>query len=254
MRLRRRLALPLLAAPLLFTAALCSSGSDCKRCIDVVTTVPFSAGESHSYTLQRDNKDIGTTVLSVDAADGQLVLKEASSDDKGNSDVSTVTVDPATLKPISGHREVTDSHQRRVLESSYEATDKDCSSKIVVQLQQQNFKPPDADKADSTRSNPLCVPEHAYDNDSSLFLWRTIKFEKGYEASYKTVLTNRRTTQIIDLLVKDQVHISTPAGDFDAWLVNITAEASTQQAWYATTPDHRLLEYNNDGLIFLLTQ
>lgn len=252
MRMPRRLALPLLAAPLLFAAALCSSGSDCKRCVDVVTTVPFAAGDTHAYTLERDNENIGTTVLSVESADGHLVLHESSTDDKGNSDDSAVTVDGTTLKPVSGHREVTDKDQRRTLDSGYEATDKDCSSKMVVQLKQENFKPPDADKPDSTRSNPLCVPEHAYDNDTSLFLWRTIKFEKGYEASYKTVLTNRRTTQTIDLLVKDQVRLTTRAGDVDAWLVNINAEATTQQAWFATTPDHRLLQYNNDGLLFIL--
>lgn len=254
MMLSRRGALSLLAAPLIFIAASCSSGDDCKRCVDVVSSVPFSGAESHTYKLQRDDKDLGTTVLSIETSGGNFVLKEASTDDKGNSDTSTVTVEQATLKPISGHREVTDKDQRRVLDSTYSGTDKDCSSKIVVKLEQNVYKPPDAAEADSTRSSPLCVPEHAYDNDSSLFLWRTIKFEKGYEASYKTVLTNRRTTQIIDVLVREQQRVSVPAGDFDAWLVEITAERTTQRAWFATTPDHRLLEYNNDGLIFLLQQ
>lgn len=242
----------LLALPMVFVAALCSSAKECKRCVDVVDRVPFSASESYTYSLQRDDKQIGTTVLSVEPSGGQFVLRQTSSDDKGNSDTSTVTVEQNTLKPISGHREVVDKDQRRVLDTAYESVDKDCSSKMVVKIKQEVYKPPDAGKPDSTRSNPLCVPEHAYDNDISLFLWRSIKFEKGYEASYQSVLANRRTTQIIDVLVKDQVRITTPAGDFDAWLVNITAESSTQQAWFATTPDHRLLEYNNDGLIFLL--
>lgn len=254
MRLSPRHTLPLLAAPLLFVAALCGTGNDCTRCSDIVSSVPFSSGETHTYKLQRDDKDLGTTVLSVETNGGNFVLKQASTDDKGNSDTSSITVEQATLKPISGHREVTDKDQRRVLDSAYAGTDKDCSAKIVVQLEQNVYKPPDASDPDSTRKNPLCVPEHAYDNDSSLFLWRTITFEKGYQTSYKTVLTNRRTTQIIDILVREQQRVSVPAGDFDAWLVEITAERTTQRAWFATTPDHRLLEYNNDGLIFLLRQ
>ncbi len=252
--MRRLRLLPLLiAAPMIFGAAICSSGNNCIRCTDVVSSVPFSAAETHTYVLQRDNKEIGTTVLSVEPSGGNLVLKQASSDDKGNSDTSVLTVEQATLKPIGGHREVVDKDQKRVLDSAYEGIDKDCSSKMVVKLKQQVFKPPEpSDKPTSTRSSPLCVPEHAYDNDSSLFLWRSITFQKGYQAAYRSVLTNRRTTQVIDFLVKDQQRITTPAGDFDAWLVLITAEQSTQQAWFATTPDHRLLQYNNDGLIFLL--
>ena len=251
MRVPRRFALLLLAAPLLL-ASVCSSATDCKRCTDVVSTVPFSGAESQTYKLQREGKDIGTTVVSVEPSGGNFVLKQASSDDKGNSDTSAVTVEQATLKPISGHREVIDDKQRRVLDTQYEAIDKDCSSKMVVRIEQEVYQPPDADKPDSTRKNPLCVPEHSYDNDTSLFVWRTIKFEKGYTASYQAILTNRRDTQIIDLVVKDQVKVSVPAGEFDAWLVQITADQTTQQAWFATTPDHRLLEYNNDGLVFLL--
>jgi hypothetical protein len=254
MRAPRRFALLTLLAPMLFAAALCSSGNPCSRCVDIVSTVPFSGAESHTYKLQRDDKEIGKTVLSIEPSGSTFVLKQESSDDSGNADTSSVTVDQATLKPVSGHREVVDSGQRRVLDTAYEAIDKDCSSKLVVKLKQEVFKPAAAEKPDSTRSNPLCVPQHAYDNDTSLFLWRAIKFEKGYVASYQTVLTNRRTTQVIDLLVKDQQRVSTPAGDFDAWLVEITAERTTQQAWYATTPDHRLLKYNNDGLIFLLQE
>ena len=253
MRTPRRFALLLIVAPMLFAAALCSSGSACSRCVDIVSTVPFSGAESHTYTLQRNDKEIGKTVLSIEPSGDTFVLKQESSDDQGNADSSSVTVEQATLKPVSGHREVIDKEQRRVLDATYENIDKDCSSKLVVKLKQEVFKPAAAEMPDSTRSNPLCVPAHAYDNDTSLFVWRALKFDKGYTASYQTVLTNRRATQVIDLLVKDQQRVSTPSGDFDAWLVQIDADQTTQQAWYATTPDHRLLKYNNDGLIFLLT-
>ena len=37
------------------------------------------------------------------------------------------------------------------------------------------------------RQSGLSVPEHSYDNDSSLFLWRTIDFREGYEARYITI-------------------------------------------------------------------
>ena len=37
-------------------------------------------------------------------------------------------------------------------------------------------------------------------------------------------------------------------------LVDIKADANTQQAWFAATDDHRLLRYNNGSLVFVLTQ
>jgi len=223
---------------------------------DVVTTVPWRAPESHTYRLESDGNKKGDAVLSVDTEGDHLVLKQLFSDDKGNTDESTANVDPSTLKPLSSRREIVDkdNNTRVVAEAEYQTPAKDCSKDIVVQIKQTNFKPPDADNPDSERSSPLCVPEHAYDNDASLFLWRTIRFEKGYNVTYNTIIADRRLQQGVTLMVKDRTTIDTDAGKMDAWLVDIKADANTQQAWFATTDDHRLLRYNNGSLVFVLTE
>ena len=153
---------------------------------------------------------------------------------------------------MSSRREVIDKDTRSLAEASYEDVDKDCSSKRIVHVKQSVFKPATDDNPDSTRSSPLCVPAHSYDNDSSLFIWRTIKFEKGYTASYNTIIADRRLKQGVTLFVRDQTQIDTRDGKTDAWLVDIKADANTQQAWFATTPDHKLLRYNNGTLEFVL--
>src|SRR3989304_3489135 len=43
---------------------------------------------------------------------------------------------------------------------------------------------------------PLRLEEHYYENESSLFLWRTIDFEDGYKASYHSVLSNFRQNNL----------------------------------------------------------
>lgn len=256
MRIARWRALVLSAPALLFAASACLSTGVCRGCQDIVTTVPFQAGETYTYQLLQDDKPKGDFELDAVAdGSGRLVLKQLSNDGQGNSDNSQVTVDAATLKPISGQREVTDSSQRTLLETSYDAIDKSkCGSGIVVNVKQSVFKPPADATPSSVRSNPRCAPEFGYDNDTSLFIWRTIKLEKGYTVTYRTVLTNRQTDQIVTLTVKDQTQVTTPAGTFDAWYVEITADESTQQAWVATTPDRRILRYQNANLTFLLAK
>ena len=74
----------------------------------------------HTYQLQQNGKDKADFKTTVTADGGNLVLKQISTDDKGNSDTTAVTVDAATLKPKSGSRDVIDSSQRTLLESSYD--------------------------------------------------------------------------------------------------------------------------------------
>ncbi len=160
-----------------------------------------------------------------------------------------------TLKPITQNRSITDSELRNVVDSSYETVSPDeCDDSMIARIKQTTYNPPTATDPSSERSNPLCVPEHAYDNDSSLFIWRTIKFEKDYHVRYQTVLTNRRDIQTVELTVADKTEIDVPAGHFEVWLVIVQADQRSQSAWFTTSADHTLVKYDNDTLEFLMTE
>ena len=104
------------------------------------------------------------------------------------------------------------------------------------------------------RQTGLSVPEYAYDNDTSLFLWRTLPFADGYEASYVTVITNRRSRQDVVLNVRGKETVTVPAGTFECWRLEISTENARQVAWYADTPSRPLVKYDNDrDVIFELT-
>ena len=251
---RSRLAVFVTAAVISIVAAGCGASSDsCGSCSDIVAQIPWSAPESHTYTLKIDGKERGRTTLTIAKDSHAYALTQRSEDDAGNSDESTVRADSATLKPIANTHVVIDKSQKRVANAVYEDVDKDCDSKRVVKITQDVFEPPDETTPDNTRRSPLCVPEHAYDNDSSLFLWRTVKFEKGYKATYYAVLPGRRDTQIISLEVHDIVD-KTPLGDGKAWEVRLFADQINQRAWFSTEPDHKLLAYQNDNYLFLLNE
>lgn len=239
---------------MLVVAGACNTTNTGSPRADVVTQIPWTAPETHTYELRVNNELKATTTLSI-AKDGDaFVLTQHTADDSGNIDESITRVDSTTLKPLANTHSISDKSQRRVADAAYEDVDKDCGSKRVVRITQNTYKPPAAEKPDSTRSNPLCVPEHAYDNDSSLFLWRTLKFEKGYTVTYAAVFSNRRDTQAVTLTVKDKLKMKTPAGEIETWQVDLNADQVTQQAWFATTPDHKLVAYQNESFFFRLIE
>ena len=236
---------PLAALALLVAATACADeGGIATR--DIVATIPWSDGEAPlTYSIVDDGKERGRATLSITREDGHVLLEQSSSDGEGNSDVSVVTADPATLKPLAMRRTVINEDGRAVVDASYEAE--------IVRIRQTNFDPPDETTPDNTRENPLRLPEHGYENHSSLFLWRTITFEENYTVTYTTIISNRRETQDVTLTVVGRERVETPAGQFDAWHLRIEPEESdAQDAWYATSPEHRLLVYDNNDSVFLL--
>ncbi len=248
----KRLATLLSVACCLVSAAACSTLEKPKT-VDIVSAIPWTAPETLTYTLRDDDKVVGETTLSVERQGETFVLTQHSSDDKGNVDEASVVVDAATLKPISATRSITDEDQRNVAAATYEASD-DCDSGLVVRIEEQEFDPPDETTPSVPRRAPLCLPDdHAYDNDTSLFLWRTIRFEEGFLENYTTVLTGTRRTQTVRIEVIHRT-TDTPIGDRDAWLVQISADGKNQRAWFSADAAHELLAYQNDSFTFELRE
>ncbi|MBI5288244.1 MAG: hypothetical protein HY873_04660 [Chloroflexi bacterium] len=243
--------LPLLSAACLLLLAACST-LEKPETSDIVSTIPWTAPEEHTYTLTDDDKVVGETSLSIQQEGDTLVLTQRSSDDNGNVDEASVVVDAATLKPRSATRSITDEDQREVAVSTYEASE-DCDSGLVVRIEEQVFDPPDETTPEIPRRAPLCVPEHSYDNDTSLFLWRTIPFEERYLKNYTTILTGTRRKQTVRIEVIHRTS-DTPAGDYDSWLVQISADGKNQRAWFSAEPDHRLIAYQNDAFTFKIKE
>lgn len=249
-RTRGRYVAPLLVLAGSIVAAVgCGSEGAGPTRAAIVQEIRFDAPRSYRYILtNRDREEQGRGTLTVVEDDGNLAFRQAFSDDEGNSDEALLTVDAETLEPIAGRRTIVDEERRSVVDTQYEELD---DGSYGVCILQQRYDPPDDDEPSSTRSSPLKVPPNAYDNDSSLWIWRTIRFEQDYTVTYTAVIANRRLKRPVTLRVRRQERIKTPAGEFDAWLVGIESEGQTHDAWFATTPDHKLLVYDNDQTVFL---
>jgi hypothetical protein len=262
MRRVPRVILALLAASALAFTLACDNLEE-PETQDIVSTIPWGDNETLTYRLYEDDELIGSTTLTVERDGETYILTQRSTDPDGNIDEASVVVDDETLKPFTGTRNIVDSERREVAASCYEyvgghecGDDVDatqCDDEAVVRIEERVYKPPDESTPDVPRRAPLCIPPHAYDNDTSLFIWRTIPFAEDYLANYKTVLTGTRRTQTVRIEVISRT-TDTPLGERDAWLVQISADGKNQRAWFDAESPHEILAYQNEGFTFELEE
>ena len=209
---------------------------------DIVYNIPWSDEERAEYILldHSSQEECGTGTLTVERQGDryQFVLSFINEE---NSDVSTVIVDDETLQPFSVRRERVINGETEAVEGEYDRDEK------VIRVVEYTGD-------DDPREVPRRLDEEVYyDNESSIFIWRTIRFEEGYEAKYNTVLVNQGgALREIRLRVREKEEITVPAGTFLAWRVDINADDVEQVAFFADTPEHQLLFYDNSLQIFQL--
>ncbi len=228
------LAAPLLAvvAPLILSLGCQSSTSP--QTSDIVSVVPWPDTENLTYLLKdkKSGQVIARGALGVAPEGGQTRLSQRFTT-TDHSDESSVLVDSKTLKPVSGTRVIVGPNQREEVSSTY--------SEGQVTIKQ------------GEKQSGLKVPDHSYDNDTSLFLWRTLDFHDGFTARYVTIITNRRSRQDVTVSVSGPEQVIVQAGQFSAWKVDVRTSNAHQMAWYADTPTRPLVKYDNDlGTIYEL--
>jgi len=103
-----------------------------------------------------------------------------------------------------------------------------------------------ADEAD------LALRSHAYDNESSLWLWRAVALTEGYEEAYVSASALDRTQQTVALKVPQQEQVEVPAGKFEAWRILLRNGRAVRTAWISLDAPHRILRWDNGETIFEL--
>ena len=171
-------------------------------------------------------------------ADGNYKLSLKFQDGE-NYDTSEAVVDATTLKPVSVHRDRLVDGEHKELNATYDPV-----ANVVTITEV---------KDGGERGVPHRLKDNYYDNDSSLFLWRAIPFVAGYVDIYRTIVTGSGEQQVVHIEVKRKEQIVVPAGTFDTWRLDIESRDNKQVAWYADTPEHPLVQYDNGIQLFRLT-
>ena len=215
-------------------AGACSGGTP-DAADRIVARVPFASGERMTYALHDSaGALVGHGVLSVTAHPAGLALgQQYARPDEQPNDTSTVVVEATTLAPRTVERIVaSDGHTYR---ATYAADGSD------VALVRDDEKP-----------RTLSLPSDAYDNESSLWLWRTAELREGYRARYVSVNAVERTRQVVSLTVTGRERVEVPAGTFETWRLQVRNGRATRVAWIHVDAPHELVQWDNGTLLFKL--
>jgi hypothetical protein len=192
-------------------------------------------GERLKYSvLDRLGVAIGEGVLSTDReGDGWLfdqIFESTPADSAPNRDTSTVAT-TAEMLPLWSERVIdrADAPESYRFEYDHEAEE---GISLVTR-----------DGDEERREVRLRTP--VYDNESSVWLWRTLELGEGFEARYVSLSPLDRSQQTVSLAVTDRVEVEVPAGTFETWRLQVRSGRATGVAWIEVAAPHRVVLWDN---------
>jgi predicted acyl esterase len=233
-----RLPVVVAVAIVLAFALACKSEESAISGRAVVGSVPWPATEEARYRLLDGDDELGTGVLTIEAG-GERTTFRQTFESEDFDDQTTAVADSETLEPFSTARVIDGPEGERRWEVAYEN-----GTAVVSQRSDED-----------EREDRLSVPANSYESWTDVFLWRTIEFREGYETTYVDVLTaTLAKPQVISqaLKVSGKEKVEVPAGEFEAWRLEISSDDGDQTAWYADTAERPLVRYDNGSLVFEL--
>lgn len=224
---------------LLILTAACSTTEDLEP-NDVVSAVAWQVPDTATYRVLDDDDEIGIMELSIEAEGSDALQFRQYFDfpDRGFTNEAIVVTD-AELQPASA--------DFRVEGPDGELT---CAA-VYADGEVQVHRVGEDGERDDTKD----VPDIIYDSWSDLFVWRTIDFSEDYDEKYADSLScTLDRTQVIntELRVKGIEEVEVAAGTFEAWRLEIKSGGATQNAWFTTDDERRLVKYDNGNLVFEL--
>ncbi len=247
---RRALVLACAAAALALVA--CAGASPSGDTEDVVTQIPFGPGERLVYAIRNEaGTRLGTGTFSVVGQDGRLSLRqeyEEAAPPPGmppNSDAGAVEVDPTTLKPLSGSRQIERRVGNQAPTDGYTWTYGESNGKDVLRSNviKHDGKPSMKD---------ITLRAHYYDNETSLWLWRTLAFSEGYEKFYVSANAVEQQQHTVNLSIRQRETVEVPAGTFEAWRLIFRNGRAVRTAWVNVNAPHEVVKWDNGELLFVL--
>lgn len=217
--------------PFLLLLLVACQGSVTTQVVPIAYQLP--PHERSTYQMVSDTgANLGQVGLSTDLTGSQLHLQIHIQAANGSVNDTVSVVDPRGLEPEQVNRSVSVSHQRYSVQSIY------AGGKLTTTLRHGTI----------ARTHHQTEPETAYDDQESLFLWRTLNFQPGYQVRYIDVVVNPETGGINSPVATAEVarkeNVTTPFGSYEAWRVEFRAGGFVNTAWYEDGPQRRLVRYS----------
>ncbi len=226
--------------------AACSSSSRVAETDSVVSQVAFIDGERYEYRLvDRDGEVAGTGTFTTDRDDDTWLLTQTYLNTEGVAvDESRVVVDAATLQPRSTERVIVRDGETEVVTATYEAGTEVGRSVRSTRVTHAR------DGGESERT--IDINAYDYEDQSSLWLWRSLALGEGLDVRYTTVDPREGGRVTANVVQIDRQTLETPEGAFDTWLLQIRTGRETVNVWIHVDAPHEVVRFDNGRLFFEL--
>lgn len=223
--------------------AACGGSAPVAQTDPVVSGIPFVDGERYVYRLvDRDGVDVGTGTFTTGRDDGAWVLTQTYANDvRVVVDESIVVVDAGTLQPRTTERVITQGDEVEVVVATY---GDDADGARTVRATHVD--------GDDERTRTIEMGEYDYEDQSSLWLWRTLALGEGLDARYTTVDPREGGRVTANVMQVDRQTLETPAGAFDTWVLQIRTGRETVNVWIHVEAPHQVVRFDNGRLFFEL--
>jgi hypothetical protein len=215
-------AIPLLAA---------CSGSSSPQVVPIAQPLPDSESLDYALLDTQDNV-IGGATLSITRQGANLLLRQLYTQKDGSTDDHLVTVDAASMRPVSSERKIASADLHTSVRADY-------TSNSVSAIAN--------DGKEHKQSQKLTVP--GYDDGESFFLMRAVKFENSYSVHFADVAVDAKSANISRVLAQIRVagkaQVKVQGKAFTAWEVLFSGAGRDATAWFEEAPGRRLLRYAN---------
>ncbi len=241
-RARRGLVAVVLVALAALLAA-CASSTRVAETDSVVSRVALIDGEAFEYRLiDLDSEVVGTGTFTTRRDDDTWVLTQTYENASGVVvDESIVVVDAETLQPRSTERVITRDGEVEVVTAAYE----DAGDGRTVRATHL--------EGEDERTRTIDINEHDYEDQSSLWLWRTLALGEGLDVRYTSVDPREGGRVTANVMQVDRQELETPFGlTYDTWVLQIRTGRETVNVWIHVEPPHQVVRFDNGRLFFEL--
>ena len=105
---------------------------------------------------------------------------------------------------------------------------------------------------DDEQTRTIEIGAHDYEDQSSLWLWRTLALGEGLDARYTTVDPREGGRVTANVMQVDRQTLETPVGAFDTWVLQIRTGRETVNVWVHVEAPHQVVRFDNGRLFFEL--
>ncbi|MQC16715.1 MAG: hypothetical protein DWG82_00605 [Chloroflexi bacterium] len=223
----------------------CAIGGPSVETSDIFETAPWQPGESLRYQVANTAGEIiGTGVLSSELDEDRILIRqeyrelETAAGVTPNSDTTSVWVDASTFRPIEGQRAI-------VRRDDGGASEERWQWRFAVEEGQPILISTHIEGSREPRERTLRLRDHYYDNESSLWLWRSVDLGEEHEDYYVSVNPLEASQQTIHLRVPQTESVVVPAGEFDSYRLLFRTGRAVRTAWIEAEAPHRVLRWDN---------